>query len=231
MQVDLLNNFLNTLMNTLNSASEYYTKTLTGLLSSLNLSGVYLSLTIKLISAVLFALVSLGIWKSVDHFISPSGVIPTPTPAPTTVPKAETGISVSSLSEGGLLIEQKVVQTALDELISKQAALKPEEFTKLKSYYEKRLKLIMKRLEKTREKKELEAIKKAAALGTTPEEVMGKTELPQPTAQVPTPTPTPTSAQIPTPKKEFPAVIESSPLIEEMIKSIDTIVKEFKKEE
>ena len=231
MQVDLLRNLLTTLMNTLNSASEYYTKTLTGLLSSLNLSGVYLSLTMKLISAVLFALISFGIWKSVNHFVSSSEVIPTPTPTPKTLPKTETGISISSLSEEGLLIEQKVVQTALDELISKQTSLKSEEFTKLKSYYEKRLKLIMKQLEKVREKKELEAIKKAASLGTTPEEVAGKTELPQPTTQVPTPTLTTTSEQIPTPKKEFPDVIESSPLIEEMIKSIDTIVKEFKKED
>jgi len=226
MQVDLLTNLVNTLINTLNSASEFYIKTLSSLLSSLNLSGVYLSLTMKLISAVLFALVSFGIWKVVDHFVTPSEAIPTPTPTPTVPSKTESGISVSSLSEEGLLIEQKVVQTALDELISKQASLKPEEFTKLKSYYEKRLKLIMKRLEKIREKKELEAIKKAVALGTTPEEVMGKPELPQPTTQIPTPTP-----QLPTPKKEFPDVIESSPLIEEMIKSIDTIVKEFKKEE
>ena len=72
MQVDLLTNLVNTLMNTLNSASEFYIKTLSGLLSSLNLSGVNLFHTMKLISAVIFALVSFGIWKVIDHFVTPS---------------------------------------------------------------------------------------------------------------------------------------------------------------
>ena len=226
MQVDLLNNLVTLLMDYLNSASEFYVKTLSSLLSTLNLSGIYLSLTMKLISAIIFAIVSFGIWKAIDHFVSSSEVITPVTPS-TVSPKPESGVSISSLSEEGLLVEQKIVQTALDELISKQDSLKADEFTKLKTYYEKRLKLIMKRLEKIREKKELESIKKAVALGTTPEEITSKSETPQPTPQLPTPT----TQQIPTPKKEFPDVIESSPLIEEMIKSIDTIVKEFKKED
>ncbi|MGQ4833281.1 MAG: hypothetical protein ACP6IS_05240 [Candidatus Asgardarchaeia archaeon] len=127
----------------------------------------------------------------------------------TEVAKPSEGIDFERLSLNGLKLMLNVSNFALNELEKYSDKLSDDEYEIIKDFYETRASELNKRIEELKAKEELETLKKEAEVIPTISPPSGKTET------------------------GIAAVSElaESPIIEEMLKKINTIVQEFKKEE
>lgn len=212
----------------INLINEYYrlmANYLMDLLNGLGLDPFLTNLIANMIGALFFAVVAGGAWAIGKKMAARSAVA---TPTVKIPSRMKEPIDLATSSRGALLVERAGIETAIKRLTEFKTTgeIPNKEYTRLMSYYEDKLSKIDARLKKIEEKLELEKLKKEAEQITTPT-VPSVPSVPAKTTETrPVPPTTPTKEPA-----TFPELIESSPLIEEMIKSIDVIVKEFKKGE
>ncbi|MHA1506155.1 MAG: hypothetical protein ACTSR0_03070 [Candidatus Asgardarchaeia archaeon] len=131
-----------------------------------------------------------------------------------------------------LEIEEGRLEDTLNSITELRAEgkISEEDFLNLKEYYGGLLSEVRDRINDLREEWEITELKRKAGVITPVEKPVVP---PAPPEVVPKPSVAPPGVEYiqPLPTQERRAeVIETSPLIEEMIRSIDSIVKEFKKE-
>lgn len=198
-----------------NILEEQIIKQITDLLEStllsLGLSENLLPLVIRiLIAGGLFALVLV-----ISHFLINKIVKPVvPPSAPVSIPevtKVEVGekLSLMDLSKNALTLELNIANFALGEIEKYKDNLSEEEYLKIKGFYEEKAAKLRDRIEELREKEEIESLMREAE------------EIPI--------TPPPTT--IAESKVIEVSELAETPIIEDMLKRINMIVQEFKKEE
>ncbi len=163
------------------------------------------------LNGAFFALALLAVYIVTRRVIKTEEVSLTPVSAEAVSEEAAStvGVDIERLSLNGLKLELNVSNFALGELEKYHEQLSDDEYSALKDFYEARVSELKKKIEELKAKEELETFKKEA-------EVI--------------PTISPTTEKAP---GGIAAVSElaESPIIEEMLKKINTIVQEFKKEE
>jgi len=198
-----------------NILEEQIIKQITDLLEStllsLGLSENLLPLVIRiLIAGGLFALVLV-----ISHFLINKIVKPVvPPSAPVSIPevtKVEVGekLSLTDLSKNALTLELNIANFALGEIEKYKDNLSEEEYLKIKGFYEEKVAKLRDRIEELREKEEIESLMREAE------------EIPI------TPSPTTIAGS----KVIEVSELAETPIIEDMLKRINMIVQEFKKEE
>ncbi|MGQ4914866.1 MAG: hypothetical protein ACP6IU_08970 [Candidatus Asgardarchaeia archaeon] len=216
---------LDTLINLINEYYQLGSKFVLDTLNSLNLGDQFLvNILANMIGAIVFAIFAGAAWFVGQKVASRRSTLVAQT---VTIPKVtKEPIDIESSSRGVLLVERAAIESGIKSLTEFKSTgeISDEEYTRLMGYYEDKLKKIDKRLKKIEEELELEKLKREAEEIAAPSlpGVPSKPTVPSVEPSKPTPS---------TAAPAFPDVIESSPLIEEMIKSIDVIVKEFKKSE